>query len=321
MDDIVVMGSNTVDIYVQADVDLIQISHPSHDDDTLLGYPLGHKVLADDARTAVGGSGVNAATAFQRCGFDTTYLGCLGDDMFGANVLEHIEGEGIAFQGSLGDTNGIGVILESQATDRTILSYKGCNNDLAREDVPDSLQPSWFYTSTVMGETRATMKQLITSFDETNTAVNASSYIAKEGIEGLKAVLEATDYLFVNREEARLLTGEKTIIQMLKALNGVVRGQTFITDGENGVYYVNEEPKHMMPQHKDVVDTSGAGDAFNAGFITAISQGKPVDEAVKAGMIQSEHIIQGKTTTENLLDNNTLLSELNDDTREPTVIR
>ena len=322
MDDIVVMGSNTVDIYVTTDVDMIQISHPSHDDDTLLGYPLGDKILAEDVSLSVGGSGVNAATAFAKTGFDTSYVGCLGDDMFGAKVLDHLETSDVAFHGSLGDQTGVGIILESQATDRTILSYKGCNSDLRREDIPSDLDPGWFYTSTVMGETRRTMTKLIQSLDNTTTAVNTSPYLAEKGIDELELVLSATDYLFVNEEEASLLTGQHSIPAMFDALQQVLRGTPLITAGENGVYYEDDSSiKQLLPHETDVVDTTGAGDAFNAGFIAGRAQGMSQENAVKTGMLQSENVIQSSNTTDNLADKSTLLSALNNDTREPTVIR
>lgn len=322
MDDIVVMGSNTVDIYVTTDVDMVKISHPSHDDDTLLGYPLGDKILADDVHLSVGGSGVNAATALAKTGFDTSYLGCLGDDMFGAKVLDHLEDSNIAFHGSLGDQTGVGIILESQATDRTILSYKGCNNDLRTTDIPSDINPDWFYTSTVMGETRKTMTKLIQSSDKTTTAVNTSPYLAEKGVDELQPVLGSTDYLFVNKDEATKLTGFQSIPAIFDALKQVLRGTPLITAGGNGVYYEdNGSIKQLTSHDVDVVDTTGAGDAFNAGFLAGKAADMSKENAVKTGMLQSENVIQSSNTTDNLADKSTLLSALNNDMREPTVIR
>lgn len=316
-----VMGSNTVDVYVSTDVDLIEISHAQEDTDSLLGYPLGEKLLADDVHLAVGGSGVNAATAFARVGFQTTYTGCLGNDMFGARVLDHLDSEEISFNGVLGDQNGLGIILESQATDRTIISYKGCNSELELSDVTVEAEPDWFYSSTVIGETQTTMKSLIQSFEQTKTAVNISSYLAENGVDSLEPILSFTDYLFVNREEARSMTGDHDITTVLKNLNSAVRGQAVVTAGSDGVYYEAERVRRMLSHSEDVVDTTGAGDAFNAGFITARSSDMSFADSVQAGMVQSEQVIQSENTTDNLLHKDDLLSALQDDDRESEVIR
>lgn len=309
--DILVMGSNTVDIYVETPADLIRIDRSDDDGDALLGYPVGDKLLADSVSFDVGGSGLNAATAFARTGLATSYVGRLGDDMFGARVLDHLDDENISFYGGLGDQTGIGIILESDAADRTILSYKGCNNDVTLDDVPD-VTPDWFYSSTVMGDTRETMASVITSFEDTTTAINISSYLADQGIDELQPVLGATDYLFVNKDEAQRLTGEDDLVDIFEALGSALRGTAIITNGPNGVYYMTDETYyHVAPHPTDVVETTGAGDAFNAGFIAAKANGRPRHRAVKAGMIQAEHVLHHASTTDDLLSRDDLLDELN----------
>lgn len=320
---VVVAGSNTVDIYVETEADLISITYPRQGSDSheeLLGYPLGDKILAEHAQTSIGGSGVNAATAFSRAGFDTHYLGCIGDDMFGVEVFKHLREESIHFQGSLGAQNGLGIILESQAADRTILSYKGCNSDLSRADVQDYNDPDVFYTSTVMGETRETITDLLSS-TQAVTAVNTSLYLARQGTEGLEDLLGHADYVFLNEEEARAMTDEDEPKAILNAINNAARGQAVITAGGDGVYYDGAPAKHMPARADTVVDTTGAGDAFNTGFLIAVTQDKGLDDAVTAGMIQAEHILQHEGTTEDLQSQEQLFQALSNDTREPTVIR
>lgn len=321
MTSILVMGSNTVDIYVSTQPAVMSFDKADEDERTMLAYELGDKYLASDLHVCVGGSGLNAATAFARTGLDTSYLGCLGDDMFGAKVLQHFDDENIDFKGSLGDRTGIGIILDSQADDRTILSHKGANNDLGIQDIPDDLSPDWFYTSTVMETTRQTMTALINSLDAT-TAVNMSSYLCEHGLKELHAVLNATDYLFVNRDEAEDLTGESELEAMFTGLDDVVRGTAIITDGSSGAYYEADTNLHHLASHAStVVETTGAGDAFNAGFVTAAASGASRHDAVKAGMIQAEHVLQHASTTADLLSHDELFNELNDDTRTPEVIR
>lgn len=323
MQDIVVMGSNTVDVYVSTDADLIRIQYPHHqrnESQTILGYPLGRKILAEEFRTSIGGSGINAATAFNRCGLQTTYLGCLGDDMYGAQVYEHLSHEGIALRGGTGEKNGFGIILESQAPDRTILSFKGCNNDLTLEDVEvETLDTKWFYSSTVMGDTYETLKELLPALREkgTKTALNTSAYLAEKGMDELRDVLSNTDMLIVNKHEAHLLTDKSDVENQLEILQGIVHDIVAITDGAKGVHVAREDTVlRGEPGDVDLVDTTGAGDAFTAGLLTGVIQDESLETAVLYGLLQSENVVQSENTTEALASLSALQEQARNDSRK-----
>ena len=100
---------------------------------------------------------------------------------------------------------------------------------------------------------------------------------------GLNDLIDALDFVFVNEHEARLYTGEQT----LEAAIGHWRQRkaiTIIKIGEEGAVWVAPDRDILVeaPTVK-VVDTTGAGDSFNAGFLVAWMHGKSPEQCLKAG--------------------------------------
>ena len=126
-------------------------------------------------------------------------------------------------------------------------------------------------------------------------------------------VLEKTDYLFVNKQEAEEilygkeleLAGEKEnqIKKLLYGLRGLGAKNVVITDGENGsfVYDESNESHHVGAIKIDVVEKTGAGDAYTAGFLAAMLNDKPVEEAMRWGTLDAASVIQKIGAEEGLL--------------------
>ncbi|PJF41315.1 MAG: sugar kinase, partial [Candidatus Thermofonsia Clade 1 bacterium] len=110
----------------------------------------------------------------------------------------------------------------------------------------------------------------------------------REGItlqtEGVRAALERLDIFMPNRREARQLTGCEDIHEMLAAL-AVLVPLVVIKDGANGAYARQSETVYHAPALSlpHIVDTTGSGDVFNAGFLAALMAGKDVPEALQWG--------------------------------------
>ena len=168
------------------------------------------------------------------------------------------------------------------------------------------------------------MKQLIADLqnDGVHTAVNMSPYMAKKGIEELEEVLRSTDVLIVNKEEAQLLTGKTEVPRMLDEISKYVIQHSIITDGKNGTHCMSHNTQYYVePKNTSVVGTTGAGDAFNTGFIIALINDKTIGDALKAGMIQAESVIQHANATDGLLPKDELLRKTRNNKRKPKMIK
>jgi sugar/nucleoside kinase (ribokinase family) len=96
---------------------------------------------------------------------------------------------------------------------------------------------------------------------------------------GKNGTLQYIDYIFPNEEEARLLTGKDTVEEMADVLLGYGIKNVLIKVGAEGVYIKNQDGVIRVPAVGHiVVDTTGAGDNFAAGFITGLVEGKDLTE-------------------------------------------
>ncbi len=103
------------------------------------------------------------------------------------------------------------------------------------------------------------------------------------GDRGLTDLIDALDFVFVNELEARLYTGEATLDAALvhwRQRHAI----TIVKQGDHGATWVAPDRDiHFPAPRVKVVDTTGAGDAFNAGFLVAWMRGKPPAQCLAAG--------------------------------------
>lgn len=303
--DIISVGSAAIDIFLASTSKHIEIEQVHDHQDVCM--PIGEKIIINNVCTGVGGSGINTSTSFSRLGFNAAYLGKLGKDLHADLLLKHLDHENIDFLGKQGTgPSGLSVVLSKLNGNRTILVYKGSNDQLAKNDVPwNKLKPKWFYFGSMLGKSWKTQCQIARHAKKNNIPVlyNPSHYVAKEGMTKLKPVLDATRILIVNKEEARSLTStKKNIPELLKTLQKKIP-LIVITDGANGAYAYDGSKQHrMVPKNVKITDTTGAGDAFSSAFLAAIMRGKDIPTALRWGAAQSHSVLGCYGATNNLLN-------------------
>ena len=297
--DVVTMGSATQDVFVKTNTELVTIRHAGEQEE-LLAFPLGTKILINETQSMIGGGGTNSATTFARQDLATGFLGKVGDDPAGRAVLDFLLKERIAFLGDTGDQTGYSVILDSQEDDRTILTFKGCNDELDKESIAHRLamlETKWLYCSSMLKTSYATMLAVMRTVKERDgrVAFNPSTYQAKQGIGALQAAFDHTDVLILNREEAGLLVGHQStdVKELLRVLGAAGPEIVIITDGERGAWLYNHETFLAVrpAMTKPIVETTGAGDAFGSGFIAGLARNLPVEKALLLAMLNAEHVI------------------------------
>ena len=162
--DIITVGSNTLDAFVHTDAQLIKVHKDykkKEQEELCLAYPVGAKILITRLEFHVGGGGTNTAASFSRLGLKTGYLGRIGKDENGVKILNMLSKYNIDFMGTFGDISGYSVILDSKHDDRTILTYKGCNDGFKYEEINKKhIKTEWFYFSSMMSSSLEALKKL-----------------------------------------------------------------------------------------------------------------------------------------------------------------
>lgn len=306
--DIITVGSATVDAFAHTDPTQSELVNLHHHKD--IAYPLGAKILIKELHFFVGGGGTNSAVAFSRLGLKVAFLGKIGKDDNGKTISDCLFNEKVEFIGTYGQISGYSVILDSVEDDRTIFTYKGCNDDFKVSDVDfKALDSRWLYLSSMMKDSFYTQQKIAEYAKRKGIkiAYNPSLYIVKNGVRRLRSILKCTQILIFNKEEAQTLVGDNTdnIFNLLVEIAKFGPKIVVITDGRNGAHCYNTEDDTVYsakPAHVKVVETTGAGDAFASGFVTGIILGKDISHSLKLGMNNAESLITGLGAKTKLLD-------------------
>ena len=244
--------------------------------------------LVDEARLSIGGSGAIVACGAARLGLETAFVGVVGDDPFGRFMLEELEGRGVDVSRCPVDPHrptGVSVIL-SKGEDRAMLTAPGTIADLRGSLVDPQLLAdarhvhvsSYFLQTSLQRDLPALFREVHEAGATTSIDPNWDPSERWDG--GLLALLAATDYFLPNSAEARMITGIDDIDVAAETLaeRGTMLAVKFGQGG--GLTMAENEVRHVEAVPVDVVDTTGAGDSFDAGFLAGRLQGWPVERAL-----------------------------------------
>ncbi|MBI2647466.1 carbohydrate kinase family protein [Candidatus Woesearchaeota archaeon] len=162
MYDVITVGSATLDVFARTRFsELIKIIDPKGETD-LLAFPSGSKILIDELEFTTGGGGTNTAFALLRLGHKVAFIGKIGEGTNSDFIYKNLKKEKIDLLCSHGKGHaGYSVILDTLEHDRTILVYKGINDQLRNYDIPyKKIKTKWFYFSAMMGESFHTLERL-----------------------------------------------------------------------------------------------------------------------------------------------------------------
>src|SRR3989338_456631 len=311
MYDVITIGSATVDVFVRTK--FYKMLH-CHNKEELIAYPVGSKILIEELNVTVGGGGTNTAVALSRLGHKVAFIGKIGSGHNSRRVINNLKQEKVntsLIVRSKNHRTGFSIILDSKNHDRTVLTFRGSNNDLKFNEVSlKKLKAKWFYFSSMIGTSFKTLEKLAIYADKNNIkiAFNISSYLAKKGPSYLGSILKKVNILVLNKEEASILVGNDGIKNLLKKLHRLGPEIVAITDGKRGVYVIcNNDFYYGRPNNVKVVETTGAGDAFASSFLSGIIRKNDIEFAISLGITNAQSVIQHHGAKTKLLTYNEAL--------------
>ena len=248
-----------------------------------------HEHIVEEARLMVGGSGAIMACGAARLGLRTAFLGLLGDDPFGRFMLDALHERDVDASVSRVDPDrptGVTVVL-SRGEDRAMLTALGTIDALRGDDVDlDLLADARHVHVSSYYLQEALQPDLPALFDKAHragatTSIDPNWDPSDRWNAGLLDLLWLTDVFLPNSAEARAITGIDDIDVATESLSE--RGTTLaVKFGQGGgLAKAGDELVHVEAVPVDVVDTTGAGDSFDAGFLAGRLQGWPINRCLQ----------------------------------------
>lgn len=245
----------------------------------------GETVNGDRFVTGPGGKGSNQAVAAARLGADVTFVGRVGQDVFAPIALSIWQQEGVNTDYLVQDpdhSTGVAPIFVDASGENSIVVVLGANLALSRADV-DRARPAISGADVVI-------TQLEIDPDTTAYALQvAREYGVRTILNPAPArhlppeVIALADFITPNQTELATLSGLSgaPVETMARALLVSETQVVVCTLGAAGAQYVRRADSGMVPSFKvNVVDTTGAGDAFNGGLAVALAEGRGLADAI-----------------------------------------
>ena len=266
----------------------------------------GETVKSSFFKMGAGGKGFNQGIAAAKSGGDVTVVTKLGRDSFADVAVNAMKEVGLDTSHLLWDDEkptGVALIeVDENTSQNAIMVIPSACDNISDEEVA-SLEP-------VLDEVDIVLTQLETNYSSIKKLVGMADAKGKMIVLNTAPVQPVDDDLLSkisivtpNEVEAGILTGtpvtdEKSASEAAKYFFARGVKTVLITMGGQGVYINDGTKEKMIPAYRvNAIDTTGAGDAFNGGFVTALAEGKDVFEAARFGNAVAALSVQKLGTT------------------------
>ena len=248
----------------------------------------GESIIGSVFRTEFGGKGANQAIALARLGAEVCMAGKVGDVLFGKKYLEHLIEEKVnvdCVAVETGETTGVADIWVADSGENSIISIPGANAKCDLDWLTAALER--------LSDCDIFLLQLEIPHETVGTALKKLREMGKTVIlDPAPAVplpaewLACADYITPNETELEILTSDlpknATIEARIRRLVGESNRMVIHKRGAEGAFIGTKDGVLPVSGFKvKAVDTTAAGDTFNAGLAAGLAMGKPIEECVR----------------------------------------
>jgi sugar/nucleoside kinase (ribokinase family) len=252
---------------------------------------MGAEILAKDCVLTLGSASAIFAVGLSKLGHQVTFVSQVGNDSFGDFCVDVLQRAGVS-TGNIARTNrtktGVTIAL-SNTRDRALITYLGAIESFNARQIDMSFieghqhlhLTSYFLQRGMSGAfpkllQRAKRENLVTSFDPNSDPADAWP-------DSIKDVLQFTDVLFLNEREALKFTRVKKVEQALEKLSELVPCAVIKLGSQGAIASRDNQIFRAAGFKVTAVDTTGAGDSFDAGFMSAYLGGKSISQCLETG--------------------------------------
>ncbi|MGB0718879.1 MAG: adenosine kinase [Bdellovibrionales bacterium] len=307
---VVAVGNALVDVIAKTGEDFIA------DQARTYGMEKGAMTLIDEPRAVElyaqmgpgtetsGGSAANTMAGFASFGGKGGFIGKVADDALGQIFQHDIKSLGITFNTQplvMGAKTGRCLILVTPDAQRTMNTFLGASVELSANDVDTDLiaQAQVTYLEGYLYDRDQAKAAFITAAEAAHAAGHRVALslsdpfcVDRHRHDFLNLVENHVDILFANEEEIKSLYMQQDFEDAKSAVSGMCEIAA-LTRGKNGVCVLGSGEEIAIPALPvaEVVDTTGAGDQFAAGFLYGFTEGKSLEEAAKLGVLAASEVI------------------------------
>jgi len=269
--DVICIGAALVDMIAQV------VRHPFEDDE----------VFVSDLTILSGGAAANTAYACAKIGLSTAFIGKLGEkDTFSEKIINDFKEVSVdtrLIKYSKDFKTGSAYVALNKKGERRIYAYSGAANYLSKEDISKKELKNTkiiFLSSLKNLEPLQTAAEIGKSIN-IPVILNPGMLIVDQGFTKIKGLLEKIDVLIISQREYRTLLkikenelSEDLIVKYSKKLFLLGIQVIVVTLGEKGSFFITKKGNGLISslELNNVIDTTGAGDAFSAGFMYGLVQ-------------------------------------------------
>ncbi|MDP3244476.1 MAG: carbohydrate kinase family protein [bacterium] len=317
MYDIITIGSATRDLFAKTGA--FDVRKNIHLAGGLEGcLPLGAKIDIKDLIFDTGGGATNTGVAFSFLGMKTATVCRLGHDFAGKEIVRILKEAGVETKFITYDKKirtAYSIVLLTEMGERTILVFRGASRTFGHSSIPwKNLKSRWLYISSLGGNLKL-LSQILNIAQKRNIKVgwNPGGLEIKMGLKKLKPLIKKVDVLIMNEEEVLTLLSQKSLSDspfakgreplsspfekgglrgILKTLRLLPRRALAVTMGGKGAMAADKN--NLLTARavgKKILNTTGAGDAFSAGFIAGLWRWNDPSLALRLGILNSGHVV------------------------------
>ena len=304
--DVVGIGNAMVDVMAKVGDGFLSERKLAKSEMTLVNAQDAGKIYADimPEREVSGGSAANTVAGLASLGGAPAFIGKVHDDELGQEFSRSIGGAGVDFFTpplNEGPMTGRSIVLVTPDAERSMFTYLGAAAKLSAEDIDEDIIKSTkiVYLEGYLwdeGEAKEAIKKACELAHKHNKKVAFSlsdkSCVDRHREEFLKLISDSVDILFGNEEEIKALFQEQDFYKTLDMIKTEVETAA-ITRSDKGSVIVNGRTKTFVEAEKveNVVDTTGAGDLYAAGFLYGYTQERSLGTCALIGGIAAAEII------------------------------
>lgn len=253
-----------------------------------------------DVYESCGGSAANTIIGLTRLGLSTGFLGKVARDRQGKLLLENLEKEGVDTEGVIKNSHGRSGTVQGFVDingQRALYVDPGVNDEISSSEINSEyvLNTRLIHLTSFVGKSIQVQEEFLNSIPSSITvSMDPGMIYAEKGIKPLEKLLERTDILLLNQKELEIMVPHhdkeedriKALLDFGLEILAVKKGQKgcMVTDGD--------EFHYLDAFNVDCQDTTGAGDAFNTGFLYGYLTGKSIKRSANMGNYVASYCVK-----------------------------